>query len=140
MLETGPARAVCLEKFFASTSKRTNATAWKGTAVTNLGVLKNGIASTATAVNDRGIIVGQSATEGYGPPFHASLWSGVGAETQDLNALISAAEAKEILLTEAVGINDGCTIVANGYYRKNLTVEVAFLLTLIDASSCVNGM
>jgi uncharacterized membrane protein len=79
------------------------ATAWKGTVVTNLGLLKNGIESTATAVNDQGIIVGKSATEGYGPPFHASLWSRVGAETQDLNALISAAEAKEILLTEAVG-------------------------------------
>jgi uncharacterized membrane protein len=116
------------------------ATAWKGTVVTNLGVLGTGIRSTATAVNDQGIIVGESSTEGEGPPFHASLWSRVGAETQDLNALISAAEAKEILLTEAVGINNSCAIVANGYYRKNLTVEVAFLLTLIDASSCVNGM
>ena len=116
------------------------ATAWKGTVVTNLGVLKNGIRSTATAVNDLGIIVGESAIESYGPPFHASLWSRVGAETQDLNALISSTEAKEILLTEAVGINDSCTIVANGYFRNDLAAKVAFLLTLIDASSCVNGM
>ena len=114
------------------------ATAWQGGTVTNLGVLGTGLRSVATALNDRGIIVGQSATSGY-DVFHATLWSRVGAATQDLNALISAAQAAEYELTDATGINDSCAIVANGYNKKT-RATMAFLLTLIDSSNCVNGM
>jgi len=114
------------------------ATAWQGKVVTNLGVLENGNRSAATAVNSQGIIVGQSATVDYSE-FHAALWSRVGGQTQDLNALIGTTQASEYLLTDAVGINDSCTIVANGYNKKT-GATASFLLTLIDASNCVNGM
>jgi hypothetical protein len=101
-------------------------------------VLGTGISSVATAVNDRGIIVGQSATDGY-DLFHATLCSRIGAETQELNALISAAQAGEYELSGATGINDSCAIVAN-VYNKKTHPSSAFSLTLIDASNCVNGL
>ena len=56
---------------------------------------------------------------------HAALWSHNGGAPFDL--------------TEATGINDSCSIVVNGFDRKTNAVE-AFLLTLIDASNCVNGL
>jgi probable HAF family extracellular repeat protein len=115
----------------------THAAAWANGVVTDLGALA-GYLSSATAVNDRGVIVGESATVDDGE-FHAALWSSVGAAPQDLNKLISAARQAEFLLSGAVGINNSCTIVANGYNRKTGNDE-AFLLTLIDSSNCVNGM
>ena len=92
----------------------------------------------AAAVNNRGIIVGESATEA-GAIEHAALWSRVGAAPQDLNSLISAAQATEFELIAATGINDSCTIAVNGRIRKT-GAYVALLLTLIDASNCVNGL
>jgi hypothetical protein len=114
------------------------AAAWDGHTVTSMGVLGTGNRSTGTAVNNRGIIVGQSATVDY-TVFHAALWTRVGAAPQDLNSLIGATAAAEYVLTGAMGINDSCAIVANGYNKKTGVLE-AFLLTLINPSICVNGL
>jgi probable HAF family extracellular repeat protein len=115
-----------------------HAAAWANRVLTDLGTLKTGTVSSASAVNSQGIIVGESATlSNVGQ--HAALWSHNGGAPFDLNALISTADAEAFELTEATGINDSCTIVVNGLDRKTHAVE-AFLLTLIDASNCVNGL
>ncbi len=108
-----------------------HAAAWRNGVVTDLGTLSIGTRSSAVAVNTRGIIVGES-TLADGPDSHAVLWSSSGAEPQDLNSLISAAQAAQYVLAAATGINNSCTIVANGYNRKT-KVQEAFLLTLIDS-------
>jgi uncharacterized membrane protein len=116
-----------------------DAAVWYNGVLTHLAKLpssSNG--SAAGAVNDRGIIVGQSGTTGY-MQTHAILWGRIGAAPQDLNSLIDGTAAAEFTLTEATGINNSCAIVANGY--NNATYEYAgFLLTLNDPSSCVAGM
>jgi probable HAF family extracellular repeat protein len=114
------------------------AVAWENGVVTDLGWIGAGSRAAPAAVNDQGIIVGESATEA-GAIEHAALWSRVGAAPQDLNSLISAAQAEEFEITGATGINDNCTITANGLVRKT-SANVALLLTLIDAANCVNGL
>jgi uncharacterized membrane protein len=117
-----------------------NATAWANGSATNLGPFptKEG-ASSATAVNKQGIIVGKSTWILDQLTTHAALWSPIGAAPQDLNSLISTAAAAELTLAEATGINNSCTIVANGYNNKTHANE-AFLLKLIDPSSCAKGL
>jgi probable HAF family extracellular repeat protein len=115
-----------------------HAAAWANGAVTDLGTLATGTRSSATAVNAHGIIVGESDTVGAAE-MHAALWSGTNAKPQDLNALLSGAAASEILLLEATGINESCKIVVNGANRKT-GAENIYLLTLVDASNCVNGL
>ena len=111
------------------------ATAWANGVLTSLGSLYKG--SYATALNDRGIIVGYSATQSSGQ--HAVIWSRIGAPPVDLNTLISATAAKEITLTQATGINDHCAIVANGVTNKT-GASMGFLLILNEPASCVNGL
>jgi uncharacterized membrane protein len=111
------------------------ATAWANGVLTSLGSLYKG--SFATALNDRGIIVGYSATQTKGQ--HAVIWSRIGAAPIDLNTLISATAAKEITLTQATGINNHCAIVANGVTNKT-GASMGFLLTLNEPASCVNGL
>jgi uncharacterized membrane protein len=115
-----------------------NATAWANGVVTDLGPFptKEG-SSSATALNKQGIIVGKSTWVTH-QITHAALWSPIGAAPQDLNTLISATDAKKYLLTEATGINNNCSIVANGYSKTG--AYEAFLLKLIAPSSCVNGL
>jgi probable HAF family extracellular repeat protein len=115
------------------------AAAWSNGVETNLGILPGGEIAFATAVNNRGTIVGQSATAGTSE-YHAVLWASTGAAIQDLNDLISAASAKEYVLTYATGINDSCTIVANGYARNDVIVNLAFVLKPLDPSSCPSGL
>jgi uncharacterized membrane protein len=112
------------------------AAAWANGVVTDLGALVQ--QSAAYAVNNRGIIVGESDSAGAGG-FHAVLWSRIGAPIQDLNTLISARAASEVILTEAYAINDNCTIVASGLTNKK-KVYTALLLILNDPSQCVNGL
>ena len=112
--------------------------AWDKGVLTHLARLSPGYAGVATAANNRGIIVGQSATIDS-TQYHATLWSSVGADAQDLNSLISASVGEQYMLTDAIGINDSCTILVNGFDR-NTGADEAFLLTLIDESSCVNGL
>jgi probable HAF family extracellular repeat protein len=120
----------------ASTGAGRHAAAWANGVVTDLGALNT--ISSALAVNNRGIIVGEADSVGAGD-VHAVLWSRIGAPIQDLNNLISATAASEILLTGATAINDNCTIVVEGYTRKTKLYE-ALLLTLNDPSKCVNGL
>ena len=121
-----------------NTPTNINATAWANGVVTDLGPFptKEG-SSSALAVNKQGIIVGKS-TWILDQLTHAALWSPLGAAPQDLNNLISASAAKEYLLTEATGINNNCTIVANGFSKTG--AYEAFLLKPIDPSNCVNGL
>jgi probable HAF family extracellular repeat protein len=116
----------------------TVAAAWANGVVTNLGTLPNGSASYTTAVNTPGTIVGVATTkDGFRV---AAIWPSASSKAQDLNSLISAAAAKEYVLTAATGINGSCSIVANGYAKKTgATVSVAFLLTPTDSSGCANG-
>jgi uncharacterized membrane protein len=115
-----------------------NATAWDNGVVTDLGPFpaKEG-SSSATAVNKQGIIVGKSTWVLQELITHAALWSPIGSAPQDLNDLIGTAAA-EVTLTEATGINNHCTIVANGYSETG--GYEAFLLKLIDPSRCVKGL
>ncbi len=122
----------------SNTAGATHAAAWSDGSLTDLGTLATGTASSATAVNAGGVIVGKSDTVGAAES-HATLWGSVGAAPQDLNKLISPERAAEFELTGATGINDNCVIVVNGFNRKTGNDE-AFLLTLIDSSNCVNGM
>lgn len=110
------------------------AVAWANGVITSLGTL--GGPSAATALNDRGIIVGYSDTPDEGQ--HAVVWSRIGATIEDLKALISPTAAKEVDLTVATGIDNNCSIVANGYNKKT-NASLSFLLTLNDPSKCVNG-
>jgi uncharacterized membrane protein len=112
------------------------AAAWAGDTITSLGTLNT--MSSAFAVNNRGVIVGQSDTDSAGD-YHAVIWGRVGAPIQDLNRLISATAAAEVVLTEALAINDHCTIAAQGYTRKT-NMHQAFLLILNDPSQCVKGL
>jgi uncharacterized membrane protein len=123
------------------------ATAWVNGVATPLQRLSgasNNANSSATAVNNRGIIVGTTQVSKETPPgkttYHALLWSSVSAAPQDLNDLISAAAAKKYVLTEATGINGSCTIVVNGFSRKDTINNIAFLLKPTNPSSCANGL
>jgi probable HAF family extracellular repeat protein len=122
----------------ATASGGTVAVAWENGEVTNLGALGSGGLSAAAAVNDVGVIVGFSATVDN-DPHRAVLWSRIGAEPQDLNTLISAADAAEFILTGATGIDASCDIVANGFNRTT-GIRAAFILTLIEQSSCHTGL
>jgi hypothetical protein len=104
--------------------------------MTDLGTL-NG-QSAATAINSRGIIVGKSWAPGAKGP-HAVLWGNMGAAIQDLNNLISAADASEIILQFAYSINDSCSIAVEGLTRQT-KISQAVVLTLNDPSMCVNGL
>jgi|GEM_PF-4569845 len=115
------------------------ATAWANGVAISLGILPGGTTSSALAVSNRGIIVGTSTVPGEDFIYRAVLWSSTSAAPQDLNTLVSAKISQEYIIGDAVGINDKCTIVANGYSRKNTIVNVAFLLKLTDPSLCVNG-
>jgi hypothetical protein len=122
----------------SATGSYVYAVAWENGVVTNLGWVGAGTSAAPTAVNIQGIIVGKSTIDGPAIE-HAALWSRVGAAPQDLNTLISASQGAEFELIDATGINDSCTIAANGVIRKTNTY-VALLLTLIDPSNCVNGL
>ena len=50
--------------------------------------------------------------------WHAVLWTHKNFKAVDLNTEISEKVAQEVTLTDAVGTNDKCTIVANGYNNK----------------------
>jgi len=121
-----------------NTPTNINATAWANGVVTDLGPFptKEG-SSSALAVNKQGIIVGKSAWVVQELIAHAALWSPIGAAPQDLNDLIGTAAA-EVTLTEATGINNHCTIVANGHSQTG--GYEAFLLKLIDPANCVKGL
>jgi probable HAF family extracellular repeat protein len=111
------------------------AAAWANGGMTDLGTL-NG-QSSATAINNRGIIVGKSwATGAKGP--HAVVWSRMAAPIQDLNNLISITDSQALILQFAYSINDNCSIAVQGLTRQTKIYQ-AVVLTLNDPSKCVNG-
>lgn len=114
------------------------ATAWADGVVTNLEPF-HAIPgdSYATAVNNRGVIVGQSEFNVY--LYHAAVWSLNGSAPLDLNSLIDPVLAEKYVLTDATGINDSCTIVANGTNKETRGHE-AFLLKLTDPTLCGTGL
>jgi len=121
------------------------AAAWPQGALTYLGILAGGNSSSATAVNSHGVIVGTSNynNSDQASETHAVLWSHAGAQLQDLNELISPELAAQLVLTQATGINDECSIVVNGYNqskKEGPRLIGAFLLTLNDPASCANGL
>jgi probable HAF family extracellular repeat protein len=71
-----------------------------------------GTRSVAYGINNSGDIVGMSTAPGAPHAFLFSYAGGAGAATADLNALL--ATPLSAVLSEAVGINAGGTIVANG--------------------------
>jgi hypothetical protein len=86
------------------------------------------------AINDRGIVVGQISTNVV-----AGIWGSIHSTAIDPNTLISTAAANEIALTDAIGINNNCVIVANGYVKHQSGAR-AFVLSLADQSNCVNRL
>ena len=120
-----------------TTVQATHAVGWSQGVVTDLGTL-GGSHSFAKAVNNRGIIVGYSDTASGQP--HATVWARIGAPPQDLNALITPTASQRVVLTEATGINDSCTIVASGVVRGTTNEHEALVLRLTDSSLCVNGL
>jgi hypothetical protein len=63
---------------------------------------------------------------------HAVLWVHARSEPIDLNSEIDSSLAQEITLTDAVGINCKCQIVANGYNNKAGASE-SFVLSLCSS-------
>lgn len=116
---------------------RGGAAAWDNGAATSLGTLYTFGVSSAAAVNDLGVIVGTSETSSGIP--HAVIWTAVGSPIQDLNSLISATAASELVLTRATGINNDCTIVADGYIKKS-GGPAAFVLTVVGGHQCGAGL
>lgn len=98
----------------------------------DLGTL-GGKASYASGVNVEGDVVGSAQTS-YGV-WHAVLWTHKHFAAVDLNAEIGVAESQSITLTAAVGTNDHCAIVANGYNNKTKAAG-SYVLTLADQSNC----
>jgi uncharacterized membrane protein len=96
--------------------------------------------SWAMAVSNRGTIVGRARMNNSSQlVYNALLWSNSSAAPLNLNFLIGAAAAKEYVLSEAVGISDNCTIVVNGYARKDAPDAIAFVLKPSDPSTCASG-
>jgi probable HAF family extracellular repeat protein len=84
-----------------------------------LGTLPGGNYSAGYAINSTGQVVGSANSRGN-PNSHAFFYNGV---MTDLNSLISSADPLKpyVTLTNAVGINDGLLILANGVdARTNL--------------------
>jgi len=103
------------------------AVAWMNNTVTILAG-----SGTATAINDRGIIVGSGT---IGSDDHAVFWNRIGGAMQDLNTLVDPSLG--IDLNVATGINNQCSIVASGLQKG---YKVAVLLTLNDPSKCATGV
>jgi uncharacterized membrane protein len=98
----------------------------------DLGTL-GGKASYASGVNVEGDVVGSAQTS-YGV-WHAVIWTHKHFTAIDLNAEIGVAESQSITLTAAVGTNDRCAVVANGYNNKTKAAG-SYVLTLADQSNC----
>jgi probable HAF family extracellular repeat protein len=103
-----------------------HAALWHNKKVKDLGTL-GGNTSSANAINAAGYIVGSAET--VKGDQHAVLWTHAHSEPIDLNSEIDSSMAQQITLTDAVGINDKCQIVANGYDNKSGASE-SFVLSL----------
>lgn len=94
---------------------------WRsGQGMTDIGSL-GGIYCEANAINDRGVIVGESQVRGSSD-YHACVW--IDGKAIDLNTRVKA--HTDFLLKEAFGINDRGQIVGDGIVDGH---QHAFLLT-----------
>ena len=98
----------------------------------DLGTL-GGKGSYASGINFEGDVVGSAQTSSG--VWHAVLWTHKHFKAVDLNAEISEKEAQEVTLTDAVGTNDKCMIVANGSNNKTGAQE-SYVLSLTDPTNC----
>jgi probable HAF family extracellular repeat protein len=118
---------------YAATPKGAqHAVFWHRNKIKDLGTL-GGPNSAAAQINNEGNIAGWADTENR--VSHAAYWKHARRAPIDLNSEIGAREAALYTLTEAVGINDRCSIVANGYDKRTGTTA-SFVLSLNDTTEC----
>jgi len=121
----------------ATTDGKKNAAGW---ANGKIFVLSTTDKSTANAINSVGAIVGTAkAVTGEN---HGALWGNVAKTTEDLNTLISPTDAGMYVITNALAINDSCTIIVEAVGKGvGSDTYYAFILKLNDPSKCVkNGL
>lgn len=92
--------------------------------IRDLGAL-DGRQSWATALNERGQIVGRATTRGYGDPPHAFSWragklTDIGTVGRDLGGDLPS-------LSEAVAVNERGDVLGNGSVNQNSPVSYAFM-------------
>jgi probable HAF family extracellular repeat protein len=97
---------------------------WEGSKITDLRTL-GGQFSTAFAINDAGLVVGNSALKGNSRT-HAALW--IRGKIYDLNDMLDSS-GRGWTLQEARGINASGQIVGWGRKGWGLGQQHAFLLT-----------
>ncbi len=97
----------------------------------DLGTL-GGKNSRASSINLEGDVVGTAQVPSGA--WHAVLWTHKHYVAVDLNSQIGAV-SHDITLTDAVGTNNKCRIVVNGFDNKTGDPE-SFVLSLTDQSNC----
>jgi probable HAF family extracellular repeat protein len=97
------------------------AVAWAPGTIVDLGTLPGGDWSRAEAINDQGLIVGISGTDGE-EGWHAFAWTGFTARMTDLGTLpgVSKQAVQHIAAVNATGLVLGTSQLANGYTRATL--------------------
>lgn len=101
--------------------------------VTDLGTLSSGKTSHARAVNNNGVIVGDSAIGANEDAPFATVWYAVGQAPVDLNTVLAGTGCRDAagtryVLESARGITDGGTIVANAMADDGSSTQRAFRL------------
>jgi probable HAF family extracellular repeat protein len=113
-------------------NNRSHAALWgPHTKANDLGTL-GGKTSSANGINTQGDAVGSSQT--LSGASHAVLWTHLHYLAEDLNNEIGALN-KQITLTDAVGTNDHCQVLANGYDNKTQVTHI-YVLSLINPKEC----
>lgn len=90
-----------------------NATRWENNQIHDLGKLKNAIFTAGLAINDNGLIVGESVFA-YGPPFtsHGFLWNGstmkdLGTLSGGITSMANAINSSGVVVGQSDGHNTG---------------------------------
>jgi len=117
-----------------TTSGETHAVVWKNDHI--MDISPAGLPySTANGINAQGHIVGSAVPTNN--VSYALYWSSPTAKPQDLNKLISASDAARYQLSQAVAINDRCTIAAWGSVGESFAAPYyVFVLTLKPGFAC----
>lgn len=114
---------------------RYHALAWKNhSSVIDLGALPSGTMSAALAVRNDGVIVGYSSVDAAATDFRATVWYAPGRKPIDLNTRLvgqgcfNDQTGDHFVLTDAQGIADDGTIVANGRHDGATPSQLGFRL------------